>query len=107
MVALSDSLFAGLIKLLEVAGGVLYLSLVLMSYRVDGPHCRLRLDMGDPARSAERFLVWVGVRALAASIRFARLVFDTLSEASAEVGAWLINRTTPEVQAAFRSRFLV
>jgi len=42
-----------------VAGGVLYFGLVLMAYRTDGPSAPLTLDLSDPARSAERLLVWL------------------------------------------------
>jgi hypothetical protein len=100
-------LFAGLMKLLIVAGAILYAGLLLMSYRADGPHSRLRLELDAPGRSAQRLLVWLGVKAVAAVVRTAGFIFNILFETSAEVGEWFIRRRSPEVQAAFRSRFLV
>ena len=101
------SIFAGFLKLAILAGGVLYAGLVLMSYRTDGPHYRLRVNLRDPARSAERLLVWLGVKALRTVVRLAVLTFGMLSEASAEVGEWFLSRRAPETQAAVRSRFLL
>jgi hypothetical protein len=100
-------LLAGIVKLLMVAGMLLYTGLVLMSYRTDGPDAPLRVNYADPARSVERIMVWLGVRALAVGLGIATAVFNLLSEASAEVGEWFIRRRSPEVQAEFRSRFLV
>ena len=101
-----NSIFSGFLKLAILAGGVLYARLVLMSYRTNGPHYRLRIDRKDPARSAERLLVWLGVKALALVVRIAVPIFGMLSEASAEVGEWFLRHRTPETQAAIRSRFL-
>jgi hypothetical protein len=92
MATLISALVPGLLKLLMVAGVALYAGLVLMSYRTDGPHSPLRLELSDPARSAERLTVWLGVRALAIALRAATGLFTTLSEASAEVGEWFIDR---------------
>jgi hypothetical protein len=100
-------LLAGVLELLLVAGAILYAGLLLMSYRADGPHSRLRLELDAPARSAQRLLVWLGVKTVAFAVRTVQLVFNMLSETSAEVGEWFIRRRNPEVQAAFRSRFLV
>jgi len=107
MAALISVLFAGLFKLLMVAGVALYAGLVLMSYRTDGPHSPLRLELSDPARSAERLTVWLGVRAVAIALWAATGLFNMLSEASAEVGEWFLRRRDPEVQAAVRSRFMI
>ena len=101
-----NSIFSGFLKLAILAGGVLYAGLVLMSYGTNGPHYRLRIDPKDPARSAERLLVWLGVKALALVVRIAVPIFGMLSEASAEVGEWFLRHRTPETQAAIRSRFL-
>jgi hypothetical protein len=107
MLAMISLVLAGLLKLLVVAGAAVYAGLVLMSYRTDGPHSALRLDLFDPARSAERLVVWLGVKAVAAVLRIGGGLFGALSEASAEVGEWFIRRRDPEVQAAVRSRFMI
>jgi hypothetical protein len=107
MPALITVVLAGVVKLLLVAGGAVYAGLVLMSYRTDGPRSALRLELSGPARSAQRLLVWLGVKVVAAVIRIARGLFNTLSETSAEVGEWYIRRRDPEVQAAVRSRFMI
>jgi hypothetical protein len=107
MAQIVSTLFQGFFRLLLVAGGLLYAGLVLMSYRTDGGHFRLKFDLRDPARSAERLLVWLGVRAIDTVIRLAKPVYYMLAEASAEVGEWFIRRRSPEVQAALRSRFMV
>ncbi len=99
-------LFVGTLKLVLVAFGVLYCGLVLMTYRTDGPRYPLKIEVGDPARSAERFLVWLGVRTVATVLSAAKATLDVLSEASAEVGEWYIRRRSVEVQSEFRSRFL-
>jgi len=107
MAAMLGVVLAGILKLLLVAGVALYAGLVFMSYRTDGPHWPLRLEPSDPARSAERLWVWLGVKAVAAVIGIVRGLFNMLSEASAEVGEWFIRHRNPEVQAEVRSRFLV
>lgn len=107
MLAMISAILGGVLKLLLVGGVVVYAGLVLMSYRTDGSHSELRLELSDPARSAERLLVWLGVKAVAAVLRIARGLLDALSEASAEVGEWFIRRRDPEVQAAVRSRFMI
>jgi len=98
---------AGALELLLLAGAILYAGLVLMTYRTDGPFSRLRLELGNPARSAQRLLVWLGVKTVAFALRTFQLAFNMLSETSAEVGEWFLRRRDREVQAAFRSRFLV
>lgn len=42
-------------------------------------------------RSAERWLVWLGVRVLGLAGRATAPVFAMLSEASAEVGEWVLH----------------
>ena len=107
MASIMDLLFAGLFKLLIVAAMVLYAGLVLMSYRTDGPHSHLRISLADPARSAERLVVWLGVKFVAAALRAATAVFNILAEASADVGEWVLRHRSGEAQAAFRSRFMM
>jgi len=54
----------------------------------------------------QHLVVWLGVKVLAACLRFAGAVFNMLLEASAEVGEWFMRRS-PTVQESIRSRFLV
>jgi hypothetical protein len=101
------SIVAGaFLKLLEVAAGALYLGMVAMRYRMDGPNYALRLELRDPARSAEELVVWLGVKALGLGIKLLKAIFNMLLEASAEVGEWIMRRS-PAAQKAIRSRFLV
>jgi hypothetical protein len=78
-----------------------------MSYRTNGPHYRPHVNLHEPARSAERLLVWLGVKILAFALRLGVPVFGMLSEASAEVGEWYLRHRDPEALASFRSRFMV
>jgi hypothetical protein len=80
--------------------------LVLMTYVVFGPAYRLKLDAGSPLVSAERVVVWLGVKALHLLMLTVTIVWDLLSDASAEVGDWFVRRSSQEVQAAYRARFL-
>ena len=86
------SIFSGLLKLALLAGAVLYAGLVLLSYRSRGPHGRPRVDLRDPAHSAERWAIWLGVVVLALAVRMATPIFEMLSEASADVGDWVLSR---------------
>jgi len=90
------SIFSGFLKLTLLAGVALYTGLVLMQYLTGGPHLRPRFDLRDPARSAERLAVWLGVKALALAARVAAPIFGMLSEASAEVGEWFLGHRPPE-----------
>jgi hypothetical protein len=74
-----------------VAGAALYAGRVLTSYRTDSPEVRPRVDLRDPAHSAERWTVWLGAMALALAVRIATPIFEMLSEASAEVGDWFLS----------------
>jgi hypothetical protein len=78
-----------------------------MSYRTNGPNYRPHFNHQEPARSAERLLVWLGVKILAFALRLGVPVFGMLSEASAEVGEWFLRHRDPEAMASFRSRFMV
>jgi len=91
---------------LAVAAAVLYVGLVLVRYRTDGPRYRLNFNPQDPARSAQHLAVWLGVKILEGCVRVARPILNMLLEASAEVGEWLMRRS-PAVQESIRSRFLV
>ncbi len=105
MVAVFEDLLAGIFKLLMLAGGLYYAGLVLTNYRAESGNRRPELDLRDPARAAERLLVWLGVRTVAVILQALRPVFDMLAEASAEVGEIFISRRSAKVQAAVRSRF--
>ena len=94
------------VKLLLIAAGVFYTSLVVVTYAKEGPAFPLRWELGDPARSAERLLIWVGVRVAAMMARASKWVLDILYEASADVGAWAVSKSNSRVQARVASRFL-
>jgi hypothetical protein len=49
-------------------------------------------------RSAQRLVVWLGVKALALAVRMATPIFGMLSEASAEVGEWFLSHRHHEAQ---------
>lgn len=85
------SMFSGLLKLALLAGTAVYGGLVLMSFRTEGPHLRPMVDWRDPAGSAERLAIWLGVKALTLVVRMGTPVFEMLSEASAEVGEWFLS----------------
>jgi hypothetical protein len=86
------SILSGFLKLAFLAGAALYAGLVFMSYRTEGSHPYPQVDWRDPAHSAERWAVWLGVKALALAVRMATPIFGMLSEASAEVGEWFLSR---------------
>ena len=85
------TIVGGLVNLALLAGALLYAGLVLISYRATSSAVRPRVDLRDPAQSAERLAVWFGVLALAFGIRVATPVFGMLSEASADVGDWFLS----------------
>lgn len=87
-----QSMFSSFLKLALLAGATLYAGLVLINYRTEGAHVRPHVDWRDPAHMAERWAVWLGVGALTMALRVATPVFGMLSEASAEVGEWFLNR---------------
>jgi len=91
---------------LAFAAGTVYAGMILMMYRMEGPHYRLSFQLQDPARSVRHLLVWLGVKGLQGCLRLATAIFNTLLEASAEVGERFI-RLSPAVQESIRSRFLV
>jgi hypothetical protein len=93
-------------KLLLIAAGLLYASLVVATYAKAGPDFELRLALGDPARSAERLLIWVGVKVTATVARGFKGILELLYEASADVGAWVVSKSNPQFQARVSSRFL-
>ena len=106
MVTYLSLLLGHLLTWLAVAAAALYVGLVLMRYRTDGPRYRLNFNPQDPARSAQNLAVWVGVKVLEGCVRIARPILTMLLEASAEVGEWFMRRS-PAVKESIRSRFLV
>lgn len=98
MVGDLNSISSSFLKLAILAGAALGAGLVLMRFLTDGPHPRPRVDWRDPAPSAERLAVWLGVKALASGVRVATRIFGMLSEASAEVGEWFLDHRHRETQ---------
>jgi len=106
MVTYVSMLLGQLLSWLVVAAAALYVAVVLVSYRVAGPGYRLNLNLHEPGRSTQQLGVWLGVKVLEGFVRVAKSTLNTLLEASAEVGEWLMRRS-PAVQESIRSRFLV
>jgi len=86
------SILSGLLDLALLAGAAFYAGLVLMNFRTEGPHPRPKVDLHDPAHSAEHLAVWLGVQTLALAVRLGTPVFTMLSEASADVGDWFLSQ---------------
>ena len=85
------SIIGAFFKLASLAGTALYAGLVLVNYRTEGSHLRPRVDWRDPAHSAKRWAVWLGVMAFAVVAHVASRIFTMLSEASADVGEWFLS----------------
>jgi hypothetical protein len=100
-----ETLFWGAVKLLLLGAGILYVGLVLMAYRLEGPRIRLRIYPGDPGRSALDLLVWLGVKIFAGIGHAAKATLDVLSDTSADVGEWCLHRRGRAPQVADRPRF--
>ncbi len=96
----------GVVKLGLITTGLFYGFLLLTTYAKEGPDYRPNLDLADPARSVERLLIWVGIKVATAIARAARSTLDLLYEASADVGTWVVSKSSAQVQARVRSRFL-
>jgi len=93
-----QSIFSAFLNLTLLAGVAFYGGLVLRRYLTDGARLFPRVDRRDPAHSAERLAVWLGVKALAFAVRIGTPIFDMLSEASAEVGEWFLSYRRHETQ---------
>jgi len=91
-----QSIFSVCLNLALLAGAALYAGLILMRYLTDGQRPRPVVDPRDPAQSAERLAVWLGVKALALAVRMLTPIFEMLSEASAEVGEWFLSNRRHE-----------
>lgn len=99
-------IFLTTLKLLTAVIALVYAGLVLTAYQIEGPHYQPRLELFKPARSGERLLVWTGVKLLDVMVRLGGSVFNQLFAASADVGAWVVEKSGPEVQRKVRARFL-
>jgi hypothetical protein len=93
-------------KMLLITAGVFYASLVVATYAKEGPGFQLRLELGDPVRLGQRLLIWMGVRMTAILASAFKWILELLYEASADVGAWVVSKSNPQVQARVSSRFL-
>ena len=93
-------------KLLLMAAGAFYALLVLSTYAREGPNFQLRLRSNHPARSAERLLIWAGIMMILAIVRAVRSILNVLYQASADVGTWVVSKSSAQVQARVLSRFL-
>ena len=93
-----QSIFSGFLELALLAGSAFYAGLVVVSYLTYGPHPRPRVDLHDPAHSAEYLAVWLGVKILALALRAGSRIFGMLSEASADVGDWFLSHRHPETR---------
>ncbi len=92
------------LKLLLVAFSFFYASMVLISYRLNGPHYPLQFDRRDPGRSAESLAIWLGIQLVRVVVRVSKPVVDVLLDVSAELGEWVIRRYRLESLLQDRSR---
>jgi hypothetical protein len=89
--------------LVLIAVGLLFLRLIAMARRTEGPHS-LRTDGGYAVRSVGVLLVWLGAMAIAAFVRVGQAVLGTLYEASADVGEWYVRRRGLDLGSDSRAR---
>jgi len=99
-----SNLLIDFLRLVFLTSVVLYAGLVLISYGAEGTRKRPQIELKDPAGSAEKILVWLGVVTLAWGVRRAARTFAMLAEASATVGEWYLSRYAPETLAALHPR---
>ena len=95
-----------LVDILGVLSLIAYIGLVITGYATEGPRYRFRFDSRRPASSIKRLLVGLGVQLTAGMVRMAERGLNPLYEASAQVGDWIAERSSPETQERFRSRFM-
>ncbi|HUX11099.1 MAG TPA: hypothetical protein VMW51_10680 [Terriglobia bacterium] len=86
------TLFLDALKLILLGLVVLYAALVLITLRTEGAHYQLSIDQHNPVRSAERLLVWIGVRMIAGLLAALNAGLNILEDASADVGDWVLHR---------------
>lgn len=94
------------VKLMAGILALIYAILVYAAYEMDGARYQARLQLTRPARSGERLLIWTGVRIVVVAVRFAKSILNQLFAASAEVGEWAVEKSSPAVQRKVRSKFL-
>lgn len=85
------TLFLGAVKLTLLGLLVFYLVHVLITLRTEGTDYHLRFDRHDPAHSAGRILVWLGIRTAHAFLTALEASLNILEDASADVGEWLLH----------------
>ena len=100
-----EGLFWTGLKLLFVASGIFYIGLVILAYRNNAGSYQFTAAWDHAGRTAERFLVWLGVKSAAVLLAASRAVLNALFEASAEIGEWYFRRRGVDVEDYLRSRF--
>ncbi|MGH9396595.1 MAG: hypothetical protein ACRD18_07065 [Terriglobia bacterium] len=106
MFTITHIIVFAVLKVLLVVLALIYAGLVLTAYGIEGSRYQPRVQISKPARSGERLLVWTGVKLLDGVLRVSRSVFNQLFTASAEIGEWVVDRSSPTLQRKVRSRFL-
>lgn len=94
------------VKLMAGILALIYAILVYAAYEMEGARYQARLQLTRPARSGERLLIWTGVRIIDVVLRFSKSIVNQLFAASAEVGEWAVEKSSPAIQRKVRSRFL-
>jgi len=84
--------FTLILKVAFLAGGALYSARVLARYFSHGAHDRPQANGHTHFRFAVLWAEWLGVKALALAVKGLNQIFGMLSEASAEVGEWFLER---------------
>lgn len=106
MLAIIDSIGWHTFNVISITSTMGYIAVVVLGYVTEGPHYPMTFDVYYPIRSAVRILVGIGVRVIAIFLRVASALVAPLIEASAQVGEWIIQRCSAEIQARYRSRFI-
>lgn len=84
-------IFLAALKLFFAAVVISYARIVVIALRTQGPHYQVQHNWHDPAHTVESFLVWAGVRIASRTLRLLQATLNSLEEASAEVGEWILN----------------
>jgi len=106
MTRIIDMLGWQLFNILSLTGAVFYFSVVILGYATEGPGYQIRFNLAHPFRSIVRVFVGIGIKAMNLLVRLGSALVDPLVEAGADVGEWVIGRTSEETQARYRSRFI-
>ncbi len=85
---------------------LIYAALVVSTYEIEGPDYHPRFQFTRPAQSSERLLIWTGVKILHTTLKMSRSILNQFYAASAEVGDWVVEKSSPSVQRKVRSKFL-